>query len=245
MKNIVCTDKGEVIFAQSKSGDGCMSFARGDLNTVIENRKQFLKQLNLDINNLTSPSLVHNNRVEIVDEHSAGKGAFSANDALPETDALVTNCNNLILAVTTADCLPVWIWSEDGEIIGIAHAGWKGLRSGIIKNLIKTAYSLNNTPLNRFHIKIGIGIKPCCYIVNTERLKYFVEYHLCRIHWREGEFVRLNLPEIAVIQAVKSGIPPENIETSPHCSCCNTDYPSYRRDGEEFKPNLAIIVKNP
>jgi copper oxidase (laccase) domain-containing protein len=38
----------------------------------------------------------------------------------------------------TADCLPVFVSKKDGTMVGIAHAGWRGLISGVIENLIRS-----------------------------------------------------------------------------------------------------------
>ena len=55
---------------------------------------------------------------------------------VPDADAAVTNRANEVLAVLTADCLPVFFCSADGKQIGIAHAGWRGLCAGILENTV-------------------------------------------------------------------------------------------------------------
>jgi YfiH family protein len=54
----------------------------------------------------------------------------------PEADASVTHRAGRVLAILTADCLPVFIASEDGAAVGIAHAGWRGLAAGVIEAAI-------------------------------------------------------------------------------------------------------------
>ena len=56
-----------------------------------------------------------------------------ANDTVPEADAAVTRMSGRVLAVLTADCLPVLLCSDDGSAIGVAHAGWRGLAAGVIE----------------------------------------------------------------------------------------------------------------
>ena len=56
-----------------------------------------------------------------------------ANDAAPEADAAVTRTRRRVLAVLTADCLPLLLCSDDGSAIGVAHAGWRGLAAGVIE----------------------------------------------------------------------------------------------------------------
>lgn len=233
-----------IVRGQSKLSAGNMSYARGNMADTMNNRRKFLYSYDLDLNNLTAAGLVHGNNCEIADKYFAGRGASSLDDAIPGTDALVTTEPGLILAVTTADCLPVFLWSDDYKVVGIAHAGWKGLAGGVVKNLVKQARYLNNIALNRFFIKIGAAIGPCCYVVDAERLKKFTGYPMCEIHWRQGKMAHLNLSAVASIQAHRQGIPEENIEITEECTCCGNNYPSFRRDGENYEPDLAFIVRN-
>ncbi|WP_434057093.1 laccase domain-containing protein, partial [Candidatus Pseudothioglobus singularis] len=53
-----------------------------------------------------------------------------------EADASFTINPGVVCAILTADCLPVFVSKKDGSMVGIAHAGWKGLISGVIENLI-------------------------------------------------------------------------------------------------------------
>jgi len=66
--------------------------------------------------------------------------------SLVEADATYTSKSGVICGILTADCLPVFICKKDGSMVGIAHAGWKGLVSGVIENLIK-AFKSNGDDL--------------------------------------------------------------------------------------------------
>jgi YfiH family protein len=57
-------------------------------------------------------------------------------DVDPEADAAVTHHPGRVLAILTADCLPVFLAADDGTAIGIAHAGWRGLVAGVIEATI-------------------------------------------------------------------------------------------------------------
>lgn len=60
---------------------------------------------------------------------------FSAGSSI-DADASVTNQANEVLAIMTADCLPILFSGADGTVIGAAHAGWRGLCSGVIENTV-------------------------------------------------------------------------------------------------------------
>jgi YfiH family protein len=66
--------------------------------------------------------------------HSRIKGSAQ----LPEADAAITDRPNEVLAVLTADCMPIFFCSVDGEHVGVAHAGWRGLCAGILQNTLDT-----------------------------------------------------------------------------------------------------------
>jgi polyphenol oxidase len=55
-----------------------------------------------------------------------------------EADASFTINPGVVCAVLTADCLPIFVSKKDGSMVGIAHAGWKGLISGVIESLIES-----------------------------------------------------------------------------------------------------------
>ena len=55
-----------------------------------------------------------------------------------EADASFTINPGVVCAILTADCLPVFVSKKDGSMVGIAHAGWKGLITGVIESLIES-----------------------------------------------------------------------------------------------------------
>lgn len=67
---------------------------------------------------------VHGSRVITVDEVAGGE---------PEADAAVTHLSGRVLAVLTADCLPIFLAAVDGSAVGIVHAGWRGLVAGVLE----------------------------------------------------------------------------------------------------------------
>jgi YfiH family protein len=54
----------------------------------------------------------------------------------PEADAIYTDTPRQVLAVLTADCLPVLFCSHDGSEIAVAHAGWRGLLAGVLESAV-------------------------------------------------------------------------------------------------------------
>lgn len=56
---------------------------------------------------------------------------------MPEADASIARKAGTVCAVMIADCLPVLLCDRAGGVIGIAHAGWRGLSSGVIENTLR------------------------------------------------------------------------------------------------------------
>ena len=54
-----------------------------------------------------------------------------------QADACIARHRGAVCAVMTADCLPVLLCDEAGTVVGVAHAGWKGLAAGIIEATVK------------------------------------------------------------------------------------------------------------
>lgn len=80
-------------------------------------------------------------------------------------DASHTRSKGVVCAVQTADCLPVLFFHEDGSGVGAAHAGWRGLASGVLENTAAAMRAENDAPL---HACIGPAISPRHYVVGAE-----------------------------------------------------------------------------
>ena len=91
-----------------------------------------------------------------------------------EADASVTNIPDEVLAVLTADCMPVLFASKNGEVIGAAHAGWRGLSGGVLENTIQAMCGLSSS-LSPQDISAWMGpaIGPTVFEVGEDVLEAF------------------------------------------------------------------------
>ena len=98
-----------------------------DAAAVVANRAALVEMLELP----EEPRWLR--QVHGIDVHDAD--ALLA-DVDPEADAAVTHQPGRVLAILTADCMPVFVCADDGTAVGIAHAGWRGLAGGVIEATI-------------------------------------------------------------------------------------------------------------
>ncbi|HET6434771.1 MAG TPA: peptidoglycan editing factor PgeF [Xanthomonadaceae bacterium] len=84
--------------------------------------------------------------------------------AEPEADAAITTQPGVVLAILTADCLPVVFAAEDGSALGAAHAGWRGLAAGVLEATVAAL----GTPPDRLLAWLGPAAGPAHYEIGAE-----------------------------------------------------------------------------
>jgi len=89
----------------------------------------------------------------------------------PEADAAFTRGKNVVCTVMAADCMPVLLADEQGEVVGIAHAGWRGLSSGVIEATVAAM----GLPAGRLLAWLGPAIGPEIYEIGEEVRAAFLQ----------------------------------------------------------------------
>lgn len=91
-----------------------------------------------------------------------------------EADASVSKTPNEVLAILTADCMPVLFASKHGDVIGAAHAGWRGLSGGVLENTIREMCSLSQGLIPQdISAWMGPAIGPTAFEVGEDVLQAF------------------------------------------------------------------------
>ncbi|MFA5662575.1 peptidoglycan editing factor PgeF [Castellaniella sp.] len=135
-------------------------------SAVLENRRRLRQCLPAEPLWLDQ---VHGTTVHDADRGVAQSGA-SARPALalpPCADAAVTVQPRHPLAILTADCLPVVLADLDAGVLGVAHAGWRGLLAGVLENLLREMRA-RQPQARRWRAWIGPGIGPDAFEVGPE-----------------------------------------------------------------------------
>jgi copper oxidase (laccase) domain-containing protein len=108
-----------VVFSSRRGGYSQEPFASlnaalhvgDDPQAVLANRCQMMRLMGSDLSNLVCCQQVHGCEVAVVDGGCAGLGAICYEDALPNTDGMVTDTPGLVLATFYADCIPVYFFN--------------------------------------------------------------------------------------------------------------------------------------
>ena len=103
---------------------------------------------------------------------------LSETDAEPEADAAVTSTPGVVLAILTADCLPVVFAAADGSEIAAAHAGWRGLAKGVLEATVAAMH----TPPAAVTAWLGPAAGPQAYEVGEAVFEAFVAPHPAAAH---------------------------------------------------------------
>ena len=129
------------------------------------------------------PEAVQRNRAELADcfrlpgtprwlRQVHGKTvAVEPGDDEPEADAAVTGAPGTVLAILTADCLPVVLAARDGSEVAAAHAGWRGLAGGVLEATVAAM----DTPADALLAWMGPAAGPSAYEVGEEVFNAFAQ----------------------------------------------------------------------
>ncbi|TEA78457.1 peptidoglycan editing factor PgeF [Allopusillimonas ginsengisoli] len=153
----------------------------------------------------------------------------------PVADASITTQPGRVLAIMTADCLPVVIAGRDGDALGIAHAGWRGLAAGVLENTLN-ALRQKAPQVGQWRAWIGPAISQAWFEVGEDVHERFVEndpetavFFIDCVGSMKKKW-RADLPGLARWRLQHAGV--EQIELSGLCTYDNPDaFYSYRRDG--------------
>ena len=105
--------------------------------------------------------------------HGIDVARFDADgDDEPTADAAVTSTPGVVLAVLTADCLPVLLAARDGREIGAAHAGWRGLAGGVLEATVAAM----RTPPADLVAWLGPAAGPDAYEIGAEVREAFLAH---------------------------------------------------------------------
>ena len=143
-------------------------------------------------------------------------------------DASYSKKNGTVCAILTADCLPVFVSNKEGTVVGIAHAGWRGLADGVIESLIDS-FKYKGEDLVAH---LGPAISQLSFEIGGEVKSKYLDKSILF----ESCFTILNgkhyLDLYHAARVILGGYGIDAISGGEHCTYKESDqYFSYRRDG--------------
>ena len=175
---------------------------------------------------LTFGRQVHGSNVAVVSGPEIGSGAVEFGNAIPDTDAMVTNVPDVPLVVLVADCCSISLYDPVHGAIALAHSGWRGTAAGVAAAAVaKMSAEFGSDPADML-AGIGPCIGPCCYEVGQEVLESFDKTRpdiTDEVFADSGDRFKLDLPLSNRLILEAAGISVRNIETAGLCTSCNTD----------------------
>jgi YfiH family protein len=159
---------------------------------------------------------------------------------VPEADASYTDQGGIVCSIMTADCLPVLFCGDTGEVLAAAHAGWRGLQAGVIKN------TLLAMKCSQISVWLGPAIGPDNFEVGDDVLNAFVT----QIPKAENAFNAkppgkwlANIYQLARLQLAELGI--DQVFGGEYCTVADPQrFYSYRRDGAATGRMASLIWRD-
>ena len=230
-----------------------LGFTKDDSRVAVDrNREAFLKKLGAVTLSRKGASLwplitlrqVHSDIIRHIESADLA-------DKEPLTgDGMITATPRLLLAIQTADCLPVIVVDTRCHAVGVFHAGWRGTVKRIVEKGVGEMVRCFGSRPRDLKAAIGPGIQGCCYEVGEEvRTKFESQFSYAARLFHEikdsdpvrekypllfltarapghGELpprIFLDLVEANRQQLLAAGVPKMSIETSPLCTNCHPE----------------------
>jgi YfiH family protein len=169
---------------------------------------------------------------------------------VPSADASVTSTPGKVLAIMTADCLPVLLASSDGKVVGAAHAGWRGLAAGVIEQtvaLMRSKQTQQAQTQSDIIAYLGPAIGPHAFEVGSEVRDIFIAQNpasaTCFEQLKENGKYLADIYGLATLRLNALGV--EQIQGGDECTLQNPDYFSYRRDQQTGRMGSFIWIEAP
>ena len=189
---------------------------------VAENRQRFTQTVGIDHTfTLVTIRQVHSATIHII-RNASEDLATPDGKAILEGDGLMTDQPGGLLAVGTADCIPVLVIDPHNKAVAAFHAGWRGTAARIVEQGIATMQATYGSWPGHLHAAIGPGIGPCCYTVGEEVHASFTTNftYADQLFHHTGDDLKLDLWQANRRQLLAAGLSGQHITVAGECTAC-------------------------
>ncbi|MFA5131318.1 MAG: peptidoglycan editing factor PgeF [Patescibacteria group bacterium] len=230
-KQIFRNDQG-LIFGLSKVSDGDMKLHKSDKHSEADiNRLNLFLRLGIDPKKVVSVFSAHGTKITKAD--SRNQGCIVTN-----SDGLITNVSGTTLAISVADCAPLYLFDSRLRVIALLHCGWRGTAAKVVKLGIEKMADEYGSRSKDIQAFIGPRIRSCHFEVGPD---VAAKFNPADVGKRDNKYY-VNLGGAIKRQLLSAGLSAENIKISEVCTYCGEEYFSHRRDKHSrVKAGLAYL----
>ena len=221
---------------------------------ALENYRELCKEIDDSKINLVQANQTHSDNIAIIkrsqlEDNQKGQQVSNLKFvSIKDTDSLITNERNIMIATTNADCILLLLYDPKKKVIANVHSGWRGTVQRIsVKTVEKMKKTFNSDPRDIICC-ICPSIRKCHFEVGEEVKEIFQnEFHELNLKniiekAKNEEKWYIDTVEINNLILQKAGLRKENIIDSKLCSVCNHNIiHSYRKEKEGYGVSTALI----
>ena len=211
-------------------------FNEDEAKNIYENRRRFLKLFAGDWL-LTGCWQVHGVDIRVVrsEDDARTKPGVVGDDEY--CDALVSRTPHVLLAVKTADCVPILIGDPSSRAFAAVHAGWRGTSAAIVKQAVKKLQSDFGARPQEMRAAVGPAANRCCYEVGADVIHIFKERFADSdklFTSTTEDHARIDLHQANRAQLIDAGLASGRIHLAPLCTMDRNDlFFSYRQEKQK------------
>lgn len=214
---------------------------------VLRNRQKLAQMLQFSLNEVTCAEQTHSANVYEVQPQDRGKGSDSLQTVIQNVDGLYTKQKNTLLMSFYADCVPLYFVDGMNQLVGLAHAGWKGTVHRIGPHIVQQWVERYQSDHRHIYVVVGPSICQHCYEVDEHVLQHIRPYkHIVSeqtIIPKTNGKSELDLKQLNVDLLIEAGIPRQNIEISKWCTSCHNDlFFSHRKENGQTGRLASFIA---
>ena len=177
------------------------------------------------------PHQVHTDRIFAITSDFLALSERERKDALDGIDAIMSDVRDVVMGISTADCIPVIVYDSAHHVAAAIHAGWKGTRLRIVTKAIKEMQRLYGTDPSACTAAIGPGISQESFEVGQEVVDAFVEagFDMSQYVIMKAK-PHIDLKAINLDLLTAAGVRQENVFVSEIDTFTDENYFSARRE---------------
>lgn len=238
--NAFSTRMGGVSALPSKALN--LAYFKGDeKQNVAENRRRFLEAVGARKARIVTARQTHSTDRAVIESFEQARGPQ------PDGDAMISRMSGVLLAIQTADCLPVLIGDTKTGAMAAIHAGWRGTAGRITERTV--ADMILRLGVNTRDCIAALGPAACveCYEVGGDVIeRYKKEFGYWRkvlVNFKENGKAHLDIRAANVQQLSFCGFSEDRIHVADFCTMHQNEmFFSYRKEGRNHPSGVGRLL---